>query len=69
MKKGFASNRVKCPYYRKEQVPVIYCKGVFENTYINLAFSQRNEYRQYIEHYCVCNFERCPIYQMLNENV
>lgn len=66
MKNGFASNIVKCPFYRHEKIPVIYCKGVSQESYINHAFSNKRAYKEYRENFCIRQYESCPIYQMLS---
>ena len=65
MKNGFASNIVRCPFYRHEKIPVIYCKGVSEKSYINHAFSDKRAYKDFREFYCIDKYERCPIFKML----
>lgn len=63
--KYYMSNIVRCPFYRHEKMPKIHCQGVQENTLIHLAFGNNAEYKEYREHYCINQYEGCPIYKML----
>lgn len=70
MAKGIVSTYVKCPYYRREerkQEKKIVCEGCVDNTSIHQIFVSVLELKQHKDRYCMCDYNKCPIAQMLNQ--
>lgn len=65
----YASERVKCPYYRKNDSNRIVCEGFKKKTYINITFEDTKKLKEYKEQYCndIQNYNDCMICAMLNK--
>lgn len=65
MGKRYISAHALCPFYHSEDRQKIYCEGVVPGSSLHLAFGDAKEFRSYMEYYCRCNYNSCPIAKML----
>lgn len=64
-KHNFTKDAV-CPYYKYEAQQVIYCEGPEDNTALHLAFSVKQDMKQYMSEKCRDCWGKCMIARMLN---
>lgn len=63
--KHLISSKAICPFYRHEEVSVVYCDGVQDGSVVHLAFANRSDARCYKKSFCQKEYEHCYIYDML----
>ena len=66
MSKHNFTKDVICPYYKHEAPQMIYCEGVEDNTTLHLAFTAKQEKKDYMQVKCCECWRGCMIAQMLN---
>ena len=66
MAKHFYTKDVACPYYKHDDPQMVYCEGVEDDTALHLAFSTRQEKKNYVSAKCCERWKSCMIAQMLN---
>ena len=59
------SAKAVCPYYKHEDLQMIYCIGPQDRSTIHLAFANRTDAIIYKERYCRSSCDRCGINRML----
>ena len=57
----FICQDVKCKRYKYESPQVVYCKGIGDNTELQMAFKDRRIALNYKKYFCRCHHERCPL--------
>ena len=69
MSKSKVSVFVRCPYYKREERKngtKIVCEGPGEGIFLHLMFDSLDRLKENRKCYCMANYNKCPIAQMLN---
>lgn len=62
----YESKEAKCPFYKGEKKPVIYCEGAEPDCTINLAFGRGDNYERHKKKKCGNDYKSCIVYACLN---
>lgn len=66
MGKHFISKQAKCPYYKHESHPTVYCDGAMEGSTIHISFDNCVKSKAYKAEFCYKAYDGCPIKRMLD---
>ena len=63
--KHYVSRFALCPFYQYQTGERVMCDGSASGTRVMLVFMNREERNKYLDLYCECNYQACPVYEGL----